>query len=98
MFFISCQDDFTDDLPEDINRNDIELETRSVDSLCFMTWNTGLIDTPFGDGFDLSDGFRAEKICDRIMEENLDVIMLQEVWDREDQQFLKNVSMLAGMM
>ena len=58
-----------------------------------MTWNTGLIDP---DNFDLSDGFRAEKICDRIITENVDVIILQEVWDREDQEFFEECLKESG--
>ena len=96
LFFISCQDDF-EDISSTNSANDIELETRSVDSLCFMTWNTALIDVPIiGDGFDLSDDFRARKICERIVNDGSDVITLQEVWNDNEIRILGECLSEAG--
>lgn len=75
---ISCSEP---DGTTNILGDDTEISKRATD-LCFMTWNVSL---GLGKNGDLSDAESAEAICERIIEENPDVLTLQEVWIELDE-------------
>lgn len=95
--FSCTRDEFI--APEEENFNSERITQRQKD-LCVMTWNAFLLDTPDIGGGPQCEGAsciaRANEVCQRVLEEDPDVINLQEVFEEEARDALVSCLRAGG--